>query len=402
VSPPAVRILYLADIRFPLERANGIQSAETCHALASRGHDVTMLVRPDTASPPRDPLAFYGLAALDTLRIVRVGGRGSRRTRRMAYLAAALGRSVRSDRYDAVYTRDLGAASWVVALPRSLRPPLLYESHGLAHVFGASIGRLLSDAESASPRKQRRLAARERRVWRGADGYVTITAALGRDLERAWGVRDHTAVVPDGMRLPRERSFVPPCAGPDVTVAYAGHLYPWKGVETLLRALAALPRARGLVVGGHPAEADLPKLRALAQQLGLAARVEFTGMLPPPDVAAQLARADILALPNSATTVSATYTSPLKLFEYLAAGKAIVASDLPSLREVLVHEGNALLVAPDDAGDLAAAVARLASDRDLAGRLARAAFDLAPEFTWDRRAGRLEALLITLRGSRRD
>ena len=72
-----MRVLYFADIRFPLERANGIQSAETCHALASRGHDVTMLVRPDTASPPRDPLAFYGLPALDTLRIVRAGGRGS-------------------------------------------------------------------------------------------------------------------------------------------------------------------------------------------------------------------------------------------------------------------------------------------------------------------------------------
>jgi len=54
-----VRILYLADIRFPLERANGIQSMETCYALAGRGHDVTLVVRPDTHTPPRDPFAFY-------------------------------------------------------------------------------------------------------------------------------------------------------------------------------------------------------------------------------------------------------------------------------------------------------------------------------------------------------
>ena len=58
---PAVKILYLADIRFPLERANGIQTAESCHALALRGHDVTLLVRPDTASPPREPWSYYDL-----------------------------------------------------------------------------------------------------------------------------------------------------------------------------------------------------------------------------------------------------------------------------------------------------------------------------------------------------
>ena len=55
-----MRIVYLADIRFPLERANGIQTFETCHALASRGHEVTLVVRPDTERPARDPFAFYG------------------------------------------------------------------------------------------------------------------------------------------------------------------------------------------------------------------------------------------------------------------------------------------------------------------------------------------------------
>ncbi len=60
-----MRILYLADIRFPLERANGIQTMETCHALASRGHTVTLVVRPDTQSPARDPFAYYALPTMD-------------------------------------------------------------------------------------------------------------------------------------------------------------------------------------------------------------------------------------------------------------------------------------------------------------------------------------------------
>jgi hypothetical protein len=68
-----VRILYLADIRFPLERANGIQSMETCHALAARGHEVTLVVRPDSHTPARDPFAFYGLPPLHAFRIEVAG-----------------------------------------------------------------------------------------------------------------------------------------------------------------------------------------------------------------------------------------------------------------------------------------------------------------------------------------
>ena len=62
-----MRILYFADIRFPLERANGIQTMETCHALAERGHAVTLVVKPDTHSPARDPFEFYGLPPHPTL-----------------------------------------------------------------------------------------------------------------------------------------------------------------------------------------------------------------------------------------------------------------------------------------------------------------------------------------------
>ncbi len=70
----------------------------------------------------------------------------------------------------------------------------------------------------------------------------------------------------------------------------------------------------------------------------------FTGWLPPASVTAELARAHVLILPNTPTHTSERYTSPLKLFEYLAAGRPIVASDLAALREVLRHEDNALLV----------------------------------------------------------
>ena len=93
-------------------------------------------------------------------------------------------------------------------------------------------------------------------------------------------------------------------------------------MDVLLEALARVPDVRGLIIGGHEQEPDLARLRALAARLGIEGRVTFTGHLPPSAVASQLAQADVLALPNPASAISTHSTSPLKLFEYMAAGKA--------------------------------------------------------------------------------
>lgn len=394
----AVHILYFADIRFPLERANGIQTMQTCWALAARGHRVTMLVRPDTAAAARDPLSFYGLPPVPALAIERARVAGTAPARRLGYLVQALARSVGRRRADAILTRDLGAASVLLAVPRSLRPAVVYESHGFAPEVGRALPDLLTGAAPASQAKQRRLAARERRVWHGADGYVTITSALAAELTSTFGDRRALAVVPDGVRLDPDRRFVAPPLRRPATIAYAGNLYPWKGVEVLLRALAELPDVRGLVIGGHRAEADLGRLEQLAHGLGLARRVTFTGPVEPPQVAARLDEADVLVLPNTAMAISARYTSPLKLFEYLAAGKPIVASDLPALAEVLRHDRNAWLVTAGDSGALARGIRTVVEDVELGRRLARGAFDAAGDYSWDRRAERLERVIKSALG----
>lgn len=391
-----LRILYLADIRFPLERANGIQSVATCHALAERGHQVTLIVRPDTHVPPRDPYAFYGLTRLPTLHVEAAPLAGPAAARRAGYLTFALGRALGRARQDLIFTRDLALASLLLHVPTAIRAPVVYEAHTIAADAAAARPLLLSGAEAASPAKLRRLASRDARVWRGAEGYVTITAGLARELERRFGARRRIAIVPDGAAAAEAADGG---AADDAdyadrlfTIGYAGHLYPWKGVDLIIEAVTALQDTRALIVGGHDKEPDLARLKQLAIDLDCASRVTFTGPVTPPDVPARLREADVLILPNRASAISTEFTSPLKLFEYMASGRPIVASDLPSFREILRDGENALLVEAGNPQALVAGITRIKDDRELGARLARQAAEDGRAYTWARRAERLETL----------
>ncbi len=389
-----MRVLYLADIRFPLERANGIQSMATCHALAGRGHEVTLLVRPDSHQPPRDPYLFYGVARERRLVIEIVPVTGPAAARRAGYLTYAFARSLGRTRQDLLFTRDLSLASMLLRIPRSARAPLVYEAHGIAAESAAARPSLLTGAKKASPTKLRRLNARDARVWHDADGYVAITEGLAKELGRRYGARPLVAVVPDGTYLPTSADEPATADTPDhvFTIGYAGHLYPWKGVDLVIETVAALQDTRALIIGGHPQERDVDRVRALATQLDCESRVTITGLLPPAGVTTRLQEADVLVLPNPRSAISTEFTSPLKLFEYMASGRPIVASDLPSIREVLVNDRNAVLVEPGNPQSLTAGILRVKNDRALGGRLSAQARQDVTRYTWAVRAERLELL----------
>ena len=387
-----MKILYLADIRFPLERANGMQTFETCRALAQRGHWVTLFVRRDTSHPARDPWTFYDAPRDEQLVIVRASWAPGP-VRRLSYQLVAALRAM-SRMPDVVLTRDLGVADALLrrGLHR-LRAPIVYESHGYAPAVSAEMPRLLAGVPAPSAAKLARLTRRESRVWRRSDGYVTLTRVHQQELEDRFGTRRNAAVIPDGVRLARARTF-PEAPDSSVPLAvYAGHLYPWKGVERLIDAVALVPRLHARIVGGQPGEGDRARLEARARERGVADRVSFTGWLAPSAVAGELARAHVLVLPNSRTHISERYTSPLKLFEYMAAGRPIVASDLSALREVLRHDDNAVLVDPDSSQALADGIARVLADPALADRVARRAHQDVADYGWEVRALRLEAVL---------
>lgn len=161
------------------------------------------------------------------------------------------------------------------------------------------------------------------------------------------------------------------------TLAYAGHFYNWKGVETLIKAMEFLPADKYtlLLVGAGPR----PKQK----------NIIVTGQLPHYEVAPHLLAADILVLPTAPASVEAEkYTSPLKLFEYLAAGRAIIASDLPSSRAV-VSEDEAVFFTSGDATHLSQQIEVLAGDEGKMAKLGAAGQTLALNYTWAKRAEKI-------------
>ncbi len=385
-----------ADIRFPLARANGVQIVKTAAALARAGIQTTLMVRQSDPRPTEEILELYGVAPLPALEIRRLPvlhRTGSYTLPRVAFLARTTA-AIAAARGQLVFTRDLQLADLLAGLGPVLSP-VVYEAHAVESLLYAERGQIYGTDERPKPRKARRLQKREARVWRRAAGIVTTTQGIRENFEAAWGQRRNVAVVPNGCDVPEGRVFKALPTG-EPRVVYAGQLYPWKGVDVLVEAIAQVPEARLVMLGGLEPEADLHRVRALVANRGLNARVELPGTVPQARVAEELVRASVIAVPFLQSVMTERHTSPIKLFEALAAGRAIVASDLPSSREVLEHGKDALLVPPGDADALAAAIRRLIKDRRLAGRLARRAFEKAPQYSWDARAAKIRTLLEAL------
>lgn len=222
-----------------------------------------------------------------------------------------------------------------------------------------------------------------RSVLGAADGVCCVSAPVA-----AW-VRElvpdaRVAVVPNGVDTRRITPAAGPVAGPDgpLTVGFVGTLKPWHGVEHLLQAVALL-RADGgdvrcLIVGDGPQAAALD---TLAAELGIASAVERTGATAHEDIPALLQRMDIATAPYPGEGTD--YFSPLKIYEYLAAGLPVVASAVGPIPEVLEHGRWGALVAPGDPVALAREIANLRSAVGHRQQIRDEAPDHAQQHDWE-------------------
>jgi glycosyltransferase involved in cell wall biosynthesis len=173
-------------------------------------------------------------------------------------------------------------------------------------------------------------------------------------------------------------------------LGWAGSFGPWHGSEMAVRALAQLPPDVELVMVGDGDERAA--CESLSRRLGVADRIEWTGALPHDAALRTLAQCDVLVSPHTPLRDRPFFGSPTKIFEYMALGRPIVASDLGQIGEILRDGVTARLVEPADVDDLVKAIVEVLRSPDRGRSLAESARrDAAANHTWDERARELVA-----------
>jgi glycosyltransferase involved in cell wall biosynthesis len=177
----------------------------------------------------------------------------------------------------------------------------------------------------------------------------------------------------------------------DLVAGFVGTFGPWHGVVELAHAIKTLPGelpVRFLIVGSGSLHGEVERLLSAERESG---KVIFTGAVAHDRVPALLDACDVLIAPHvPLADGSEFFGSPTKIFEYMAMGKAIVASRLGQIGEVLSHEETALLVEPGNVNELAAAIVRLVESDALRARLGPAAREVAiQQHTWMQNAQRV-------------
>lgn len=292
---------------------------------------------------------------------------------------------------------------------RAFRPDAIYERYNLFLLSGLMLKRrtglpLLLEVNAPLAQERARygglglpwLARRaERWAWRGADYVLPVTAVLARDVLAVGVPQQRILVLPNGINEAHFAQAPDPDAAKRalgwegaLVLGFTGFVRDWHGMDRVIRWMATplAQSTRLLVVGDGPARESLEQLAA---ELALGDRVRFTGVIHRDRVPALVAAFDIALQP-----AVVEYASPLKLIEYLALGKAIVAPDQPNIRELLAHDGNALLFDASAAGALEAQLAQLVASQQLRerlGREARATIDRL-QLTWLGNARRAVAL----------
>lgn len=393
-------LLYVAyPMRLDLGAANAIQTYSTVRELQQLLPGVRLVV----PRWLREPSAFEELGALHLPRPAAnklsklLPWAGWSYIERTVYafmlLALLVFWRLTGRRYQVIYVRDAICAAWLALLRPLHGSRVIYEVH---------------DLEASHPSKASRW---PRAFWKRFLPWLDMTALIRSDrlvsLTQAfkdWAVRS-------GLKQAQQVSIIPDAYDPELyfpvdqekaraelglpfgvpIIGYAGLTFAYRGLDLLVRAFGKVRRVRRahpeallVLVGGRPNE--IAELKELAQQLGIPKDcLVFTGQVAQPVSAKYLNAADVLVIPETVTTMTA---SPLKLFEYMAVDKPIVCKDMPALREIL-DEDSAVFFQAGDVDAMAGAILHVIEDHESATRLGEVALRRSTEYTYRARAEKI-------------
>jgi glycosyltransferase involved in cell wall biosynthesis len=283
----------------------------------------------------------------------------------------------------------------------TFHPDFIYERYNLYYLAGALLARRIGvplylevNAPIAEERMRfggLRLHGIARRLeawtWKAATRVVAVTGVLKSMIAAAGVPPGRIEVMSNGID-PSAFADLPlrPDAPDPLVLGFVGFVRDWHGLDAVISAMAKHGGSPGLdlvVVGDGPARSALEHQAA---NLGITNRVHFTGLAPHEEVPRLVAEFDIALQPRAVA-----YASPLKIFDYMAARRAIVAPDQPNIREILTDGQTALLFDPTQPDAVWRAVLRLASDASLRAKLGAAAHAAIEQrgYTWGDNAAKL-------------
>lgn len=394
-------IIYRLRTSFPSQQAHTVQAIHTADALARAGAEVWLYAAEYTSPTPAEVLGYYGLAENPNLKL-RLPLQWTKRSRR--WKGKLIGPwewwsfARVANRRPVFYIRNgqdnHEYAQHVAAMRKKWNARVVVEMHRVRSMELEEFSRPDAPAHLAAEvnDRMRAQAGHEAAALLAADGVTAICATLADAIREICPSIGDIGIVHSGSKSVSTQDT--PLAQRK-GIVYAGQLYGWKGVFTLVDAMAQVPGETLTMVGGKD-EADIVAVRERARALGIEDRIRLVGYVPHHEVAKYLATARCAVIPLGTDIIARRFTSPMKAFEYMASGTPIVAADLPTVREILRHEESALLAPPEDAAAMAQQIKRMMSDDALAERLRQQARKDLAQYTWDERAKRILSFIETI------
>ncbi len=366
-----MKICYLANSRFPSERAHMTQIVQMCNAFVENGHEVTLLVTDRSTDITQSPEVFFGvplLFSVSRINVPDIAGRSPKipvilrpylfLLQRLVFAYRAF-RVVTQGGYTHMYGRDEGI---LFLLSRFSKIPVIWESHEAK--FSYTVRRLLTVVHSV----------------------IVISEGILNFYIKQGVKRELLHVAHDAID---DRFFMPLAAKEEVQkklgitskkplVLYIGELDSWKGVDTLFGCVSASDPFTVGIIGGKEEEIKKYAVQHPA--------VTFFGRRPYRELPLYQQAADILVIPNTAkNALSNEYTSPLKLFAYMTSKKPIIASRIPSIQNI-VSDAEVYFFTPDNASDLHDVILSVLQSSDRGTEKALRAYEKSTQFTWKKRA----------------
>lgn len=363
------KLIYLSYSAIPSPHANSLQVMEMCNALADAGMDVELYgLKTQIRTPPAQ---LYDLPE-NQIRFHRIRMPRVKLISRFLYGISVVWSLLRNSQKAIIYGRDFYTMALLAVLPGIPEFPLFFEAH--------------------QPPQSRLEEALQKLIFKSNAfaGLVTISQALKEAyLQRFPFLKAvQIEVLPDAARPLKNAIETIPNEPP--VLGYIGSLQAGKGMETISKIAALRTDFEFHIVGGSSQQVREWKNKCRGN-------VIFYGHQPTAKVQELIRKFDIMLAPYQGSVKVgkkrvdiARWMSPLKIFEYMAAARPMLVSNLPVLKEVLQHESNCLLAAPDSLDDWIRQIDRLRNDDQLRVSLAQQAYsDFTAHYTWQKRAQKL-------------